>query len=40
MIRIETLKNKGANVSLTKFDIPSLGYKNNEFINWLVDCSK
>ncbi len=43
---IETLKNKGADVRLTEFDgathfnVPSLGYKNSEFINWLVNCSK
>ena len=43
---IESLKNKGANVRLTEFDgtdhfdVPSLGYKNSEFINWLVNCSK
>ena len=43
---IESLKNKGANVRLTEFDgtdhfgVPSLGYKNSEFINWLVNCGK
>ncbi len=43
---IDSLKNKGANVRLTEFDgtdhfgVPSLGYKNSEFINWLVNCSK
>lgn len=43
---IESLKNRGANVRLTEFDgtdhfdVPSLGYKNSEFINWLVNCSK
>lgn len=43
---IEALKNKGSNAKLTEFDgathfdIPSLGYKNSEFINWLVNCSK
>lgn len=43
---IETLKSNGANVRLTEFDgvdhfgVPSLGYKNSEFINWLVNCSK
>ena len=43
---IEALKEKGSNVRLTEFDgathfdVPSLGYKNSEFINWLVKCSK
>ena len=43
---IEILKSKGSNVRLTEFDgathfdVPSLGYKNSEFINWLVNCSK
>ena len=43
---IETLKNKGLNARLTEFDeathfdVPSLGYKNDEFISWLVNCSK
>lgn len=43
---IEVLKNKGANVRITEFEgtdhfgVPSLGYKNSEFIKWLVNCSK
>ena len=43
---IDSLKNKGASVKITEFDgadhfdVPSLGYKNSEFINWLVNCSK
>ncbi len=43
---IEALKIKGSNVRMTElagathFDVPSLGYKNKEFINWLVNCSK
>ena len=43
---IEVLKSKGSNARLTEFDgathfdVPSLGYKNSEFINWLVNCSK
>ena len=43
---IATLKEKGANAKITEldgathFDVPSLGYKNSEFINWLVNCSK
>lgn len=43
---IDSLKNKGANVRITEFDgidhfgVPSLGYKNSDFINWLVNCSK
>lgn len=43
---IDSLKNKGANIRLTEFDETdhfgelTLGYKNGEFINWLVICSK
>lgn len=43
---IDSLKNKGSNAKITEFDgadhfgVPSLGYKNNELINWLVNCSK
>lgn len=43
---IDSLKNKGANVRITElngidhFGVPSLGYKNSELINWLVNCSK
>ncbi len=45
-IIIEALKNKGANAKITEFEgtdhfgVPSLGYKNSEFIKWLVNCSK
>lgn len=43
---INTLKANGANAKITEFanaghfDVPSLGYKNLEVINWLVNCSK
>lgn len=43
---IDALKNKGSNAKITEFDgvdhfgVPSLGYKNNEFINWLISCNK
>lgn len=43
---VASLKLKGADAKITElegathFDVPSLGYKNMEFINFLVDCSK
>lgn len=43
---IDALKKMGAYAKITEFDetdhfgVPSLGYKNIEFINWLVNCSK
>lgn len=43
---IAALKEKGVDaritefLSATHFDVPALGYKNNELINWLVNCSK
>ncbi len=43
---ISALKSKGATAKITEFDgidhfgVPSLGYKNSEFINWLVSCHK
>ena len=43
---IATLKENGVNAKITElagathFDVPSLGYKNSEFINWLVNCTK
>lgn len=37
---IEALKNKDTNAKLTKFDVPTLAYKNSKLINWLVNCGK
>ena len=43
---IEALKNKGASARITEFneathfDVPELGYKNKELINWLIINSK
>lgn len=43
---INTLKYKGIDAKITEFEgtdhfeVPSLGYKNREFISWLVNCSK
>ncbi len=43
---INSLKNMGSNARITEFNgtnhfgVPSLGYKNSDFINWLVNCSK
>lgn len=41
---IKALNEKGANVKITElncathFDVPSLAYKNNALIQWLVNC--
>ncbi len=43
---INELQDKGADAKITELDgtdhfgVPSLGYKDDEFINWLVNCSK
>ncbi len=43
---IKLLKDKGTNAKLTEyqdtdhFTVPVLGYKDNDFISWLVNCSK
>ena len=43
---ISALKSMGAPATITEFNgidhfgVPSLGYKNSEFINWLVSCHK
>ena len=43
---IKLLKDKGANAKLTEFqdadhfNVPVLGYKDNDFINWMVNCIK
>ncbi len=43
---IETLKEMGSDAKITEFagaghfDVPSLGYKDSDVINWLIGCSK
>ena len=43
---IDALKEQGANAEITEldgvthFDVPSLAYKNDDLIKWLVNCGK
>lgn len=43
---IDVLKEQGANAEITEldeathFDVPSLAYKNDDLIKWLVNCGK
>lgn len=43
---IDALKEQGANAEITEldgathFDVPSLAYKNDDLIKWLVNCEK
>ena len=43
---IDELKRKGADAKITEFenathfDVPALGYKNTELIEWLVNCGE